>query len=224
MARVLVVEDDPQIANVVKDWLVAENHSVDLAMDGEEASYHLRVAKYDVVVLDWELPKLSGVEVCKKFRAGGGKTPVIMLTGKRDVTDRITGLDAGCDDYLAKPFDVGELSARIRALLRRPAEVVDNNLRVGKLLMETDKKRVFLDGKEVFLLPKELQVLEFFMRHPGQVFSAESIVTRVWPSDTEATTDVVKVHISRLRKRLDTPGSDSLFRTVHGLGYRLEEG
>lgn len=223
MARVLVVEDDPQIANVVKDWLIAENHSVDLVMDGEEASYYLRVAKYDVIVLDWDLPKLSGVEVCKSYRAGGGKTPVIMLTGKRDVSDRITGLDAGCDDYLAKPFDVGELSARIRALLRRPAEAVDNNLRVGRLMMETDKKRVFLDGKEVFLLPKELQVLEFFMRHPGQVFNAEAIVSRVWPADTEATPDVVKVHISRLRKRLDTAGSESLFRTVHGLGYRLEE-
>ncbi len=223
MARILVVEDNPEMGQSVKDWLQGENHSVDLACDGQEALYFLKGAQYDVVVLDWELPKVSGVDVCRQYRAMGGKTPVIMLTGKRDVEDRITGLDAGCDDYLAKPFVSGELSARIRALLRRPAPAaLDNNLRVGRLLMETDKKRVFLDGKEVYLLPKELQVLEFFMRHPGQVFSADAVVERVWPSDSEATADVIKVHISRLRKRLDSKGEESMFRTVHGLGYKLE--
>lgn len=223
MARILVVEDSPEVANSVKDWLTAENHSVDLATDGQEALYYLKGAEYDVVVLDWELPKLSGIEVCKQYRASGGKSPVIMLTGKRDVDDRITGLDAGCDDYLPKPFQSRELSARIRALLRRPAAMLEGNtLKVGKLMMETDKKRVFLDGKEVYLLPKELQVLEFFMRHPGQVFNAEAIVARVWPADSEATPDVIKVHVSRLRKRLDTKGEESMFRTVHGLGYKLE--
>jgi DNA-binding response OmpR family regulator len=223
VARILVVEDSPDIAASVKDWLIAENYAVDLAVDGGEALYYLKMNEYDVVVLDWELPKVSGVDVCKQFRASGGKTPVIMLTGKRDVEDRITGLDAGCDDYLAKPFVARELSARIRALLRRPAGIAaDNTLKVGRLLMETDKKRVFLDGKEIYLLPKELQVLEFFMRHPGQVFNAEAIVNRVWPSDSEATPDVIKVHVSRLRKRLDSPGQESVFRTLHGLGYKLE--
>ena len=222
MARILVVEDTAEIGAAVKDWLTAENYSVDLAVDGGEALYYLKMNEYDVIVLDWELPKVSGVDVCKQYRASGGKTPVIMLTGRRDVEDRITGLDAGCDDYLAKPFVAGELSARIRALLRRPAVMADSNLKVGRLLMETDKKRVFLDGKEVYLLPKELQVLEFFMRHPGQVFNAEAIVNRVWPSDSDATPDVIKVHVSRLRKRLDTPGQESVFRTLHGLGYKLE--
>ncbi|MBX9688101.1 MAG: response regulator transcription factor [Candidatus Obscuribacterales bacterium] len=222
MARVLVVEDNPEVAATVKDWLIAENHSVDLAVDGEEALYYLKVAQYDVVILDWELPKIQGPDVCKQYRARGGKTPVLMLTGRRETADRISGLDSGCDDYLGKPFDVGELSARIRALLRRPPVVIDNRLVVGRLLMETDKKRVFLDGKEIYLLPKELQVLEFFMRHPGEVLNAETIVSRVWPSDSESTPDVVKVHISRLRKRLDTGAGESMFRTVHGLGYKLE--
>lgn len=222
MARILVVEDSADIGKAVKDWLVAENHSVDLAVDGAEALYYLKMSEYDVVVLDWELPKVSGVDVCKQFRASGGKTPIIMLTGRREVEDRINGLDAGCDDYLNKPFASGELSARIRALLRRPAAVADSTLKVGRVVMETDKKRVFLDGKEIYLLPKEFQVLEFFMRHPGQVFNAEAIVNRVWPSDSEATPDVIKVHVSRLRKRLDSPGQDSVFRTLHGLGYKLE--
>lgn len=222
MARILVVEDSSDIANSLKEWLTAENYVVDLAGDGNEALYYLKMNEYDAVVLDWELPKVSGIEVCKQFRASGGKTPVLMLTGRRDVEDRISGLDAGCDDYLSKPFVAGELSARIRALLRRPAAMVDKTLRVGRIVMETDKKRVFLDGKEVYLLPKEMQVLEFFMKHPGQVFNAEVIVNRVWPSDSEATPDVIKVHVSRLRKRLDTPGQDSLFKTIHGLGYKLE--
>lgn len=222
MARILVVEDDSEIAGVVKDWLEAENYSVDLVIDGEEALYFLKSCQYDVVVLDWELPKVSGVEVCRRYRTGGGKTPIIMLTGRRDVQDRISGLDAGCDDYLPKPFEVSELSARIRALLRRPHAVLDNTLKVGALVMETDKKRVFLDGKEVYLLPKELQVLEFFMRHPGQVFSAEAIVTRVWPAESDASPDVVKVYINRLRKRLDSGSGESVFRTIHGLGYKLE--
>lgn len=223
MARILVVEDNPEVAGNVKEWLISENHSVDLAVDGNEALYYLKAAQYDIVVLDWELPKVSGIEVCKQFRSQGGKTPVIMLTGKHDIEDKITGLDAGCDDYLPKPFMCRELSARIRALLRRPAPVLNNTLSVGDLLMETDKKRVFLKGKEVYLLPKEMQMLEFFMRHPGQVFSAETIVERVWPSDSECTPDVVKVHVSRLRKRLDTQGQDSIFKTVHGMGYKLQE-
>ncbi len=222
MARVLVVEDSPDVAATVKDWLIAENHSVDLAEDGEQALYYLKMCQYDVVILDWELLKLHGVEVCRRYRERGGKTPILMLTARRELADRISGLDAGCDDYLGKPFEVGELSARIRALLRRPAALLNNRLVVGRLVMETDKKQVFLDSKEVYLLPKELQVLEFFMRHPGQVFNAETVVSRVWPSDSECTPDVVKVHISRLRKRLDSGGGESFFRTVHGLGYKLE--
>jgi DNA-binding response OmpR family regulator len=222
VARILLVEDNPVLATNTKEWLVADNHTVDHAEDGEQALYYLKVSQYDIVLLDWELPKYSGVEVCRQFRDRGGKTPILMLTGRRELDDRIGGLDAGCDDYLVKPFELGELSARIRALLRRPAQMLDNNLVVGRLMMETEKKRVFLDGKEIQLLPKELQLLEFFMRHPGVVFNAETIVSRVWPSDSESTTDVVKVHISRLRKRLDVGTGESVFRTIHGLGYKLE--
>lgn len=222
MAKILVVDDDTELAGLVQDFLVAENHSVDMVHDGREAADRLKFYQYDVVILDWDLPKLSGIETCKQFRASGGATPVIMLTGKKMVEDKITGLDAGADDYVTKPFEMGELSARIRALLRRPAAATGNILRARDLVLETDKVRLTRNGQEIYLVPKELALLEFLMRHPDYVFSSEALINRVWPSDSEASPDTVRTYINKIRKKLDREGEPSYLRTVHGLGYKLD--
>ena len=222
MAKILVVEDDRELAGVIEDWLKADNHSVDVAHDGRDASYRMRQYQYDLAILDWELPEMSGVEVCKKYRAGSGTMPVIMLTGRKATEDKISGLDAGADDYLTKPFELGELSARVRALLRRPSQFTGGTLKVRNLTLESETFRVTIDDKEVYLLPKEFALLEFLMRHPGQVFSSEALIERVWPSDSEASPDTVRTHLTRLRKKLDQEGQPPLFRTVHGMGYKLD--
>lgn len=222
MAKILVADDDTELRNVLSDWLSSENHAVDLAADGKEAEYLLSMFEYEVAVLDWEMPEVSGVELCKKIRSKQLSTAVIMLTGRRAFEDRISGLDSGADDYLTKPFDLGELSARIRALMRRPSTPASSMLKARDLVLDTDSKVLKRNDKVIDLQPKELALLEFFMRHPGKVFSAEAIVDRVWPSSSEASVDVVKVNINRLRKKIDLEGSESYIKTVHGLGYKLD--
>ncbi|HEY9784881.1 MAG TPA: response regulator transcription factor [Candidatus Obscuribacterales bacterium] len=222
MAKILLVEDDSEVADVVKDWLVDEHHVVDVVGSGAEALNRLRFDKYDVLVLDWGLPDLSGIEICKRFRSAGGQSPVLMLTGKSEISDKETGLDAGADDYLTKPFHPRELSARIRALLRRPAELKENVLKVGDIEVDPKGFRVTKAGQEVHLLPKEFALLEFLMRHPNQVFSPEALLDRVWSAESEASPDTVRVHITKLRSKLDSEGAPSLIRTLHRQGYKLE--
>jgi DNA-binding response OmpR family regulator len=222
MAKILVVEDDRELSGVIQDWLIAEKHSVDVVHDGREATDRLKYYQYDVAILDWELPHVSGVDICKTYRASGGTMPILMLTGRRAVESRIEGLDAGADDYLGKPFELSELSARLRALLRRPAQYGGKTLTVRSIVLETDTYRVTVDGKEVTLLPKEFALLEFLMRHPNQVFSSEALIDRVWPSDSEASPDTVRTYVNRLRKKLDVEGQSSAIRTIHGIGYKLD--
>lgn len=222
MAKILVVDDDKELSAVLFDWFKGENHSVDLVHDGKEASEQLQHFSYDIVILDWDLPLLAGVEVCRRFRARGGTTPVIMLTGKSGSPDKIQGLDAGADDYVTKPFDPGELSARVRAHLRRPQQRACKTMTARHVMLDSDTFKVLSNGEEVHLVPKEFALLEFLLRHPGQVFSAEALINRIWPSDTESSSDAIKTHINRLRKKLDIEGEKSLFRTVHGMGYKLD--
>ncbi len=222
MAKILVVDDDVELCSLIEDYLVSQNHSVDVMHDGEGAIESLRMNTYDVIILDWEMPKLTGIEVCKKYRSMKGETPVIMLTGKKMLDDKISGLDAGADDYVTKPFEIAEISARIRALLRRPAAVKSNILTARDLVLDTDRMCVHRAEEELYFVPKELALLEFFMRHPNHVFSSEALINRVWPSDSEASPDTVRTYINKLRKKIDKPGEDSIIRTVHGLGYRFE--
>lgn len=222
MSKILLVEDDKEVCDVVSDWLIDEHYTVDVVNSGSEAIERLRFDKYDVLIFDWQLPDLSGIEVCKRFRSKGGITPVLMLTGKGEIEDKEVGLDAGADDYLTKPFHPRELSARVRALLRRSGELKMNVLTCGDIVLDPQGFKVTKDGKDVSLLPKEFALLEFFLRHPNQVFSPEALLDRVWSAESEASPDTIRVHITKLRGKIDTDGQPSVIKTLHRQGYKLE--
>lgn len=224
MSKILLVEDEVDLSKQIKDWLHREHYLVETVDNGEIGYHQLRVSKYDLVILDWQLPGMSGIDICKKYRTAGGKSPVLMLTARSAVDDREAGLDAGADDYLCKPFHMKELSARIRALLRRAAgSPADNLLHLNDITLDPSARRVMKGGSEVKLEPKEFALLEFFMRNRNSVFSADALVDRVWESDTGISPDSIRTYIKVLRKKLDSPGSGSILTTVHGLGYRLED-
>jgi len=222
MAKILIVEDEADLAYPVKDWLMREQHLVEISDSGLDALDKLRVYKFDLIILDWMIPGMSGLEVCKHFRQSGGTTPVLMLTAKSQVIDKETGLDAGADDYLTKPFHLKELSARVRALLRRHMQSSDPVLKAGNVSVDTLARKVTVSGKEIHLVPREYSLLEFFMRHPNQVFSADALIDRIWASDTLACPDTIRTYIKLLRKKLGGASKDPVIRTIHGVGYKLE--
>lgn len=222
MAKILIVEDEDMLSDPIRIYLTMEHHLVEVVEDGLEAAERLKFYKYDLVIMDWVLPSLSGIDVCKQFRASGGTTPILMLTAKCQTQEKVSALDAGADDYLTKPFEVQEVSARVRALLRRPQSMAGNSLSARNVVMEPSTYKVTREGQEVQLLPKEFALLEFFMRHPNQVFSAEALLDRVWSSDSEASPETIRTYIKRLRQKIDTPGQNSMLSTVHGVGYKLD--
>lgn len=221
MAKVLLVEDDKNLSTTVVDWLSSERLVVESIDDGSQAIDFIASYNYDLIILDWQLPGWSGIEICQEIRKRGLHTPVLMLTAKNTVHEKTTGLDAGADDYLTKPFHMQELSARVRALLRRRPLVQDNVLVARDIVLDRTSGRVTKDGQEIHLVPKEFALLEFFMRHPNEVFSAEAIITRVWPADSEASSQSLRPYINRLRGKIESEGKTELLRTVHGMGYKL---
>lgn len=222
MAKILVVEDDEQLCELIRNLFVAERHTVETAMNGADAVQFLKMFKYDLIVLDLMLPGLMGMAVLSEYRARGGASPVLMLTAKSSVEEKEKGLDAGADDYLTKPFDPRELLARVRALLRRPQAVSAPEMQVGNLALHPRVAKAYKDGKEIKLLPKEFSLLELFMRYPNQVFSSEALLERVWSADSNASFDTVRTYIKTLRKKIDSPDGASIIRTVHGVGYCLD--
>lgn len=223
MAKILVVEDDVDLSCKVNDWLSFEQHLVEVVYDGREAYDRLRVYCYEVVVLDWDLPKMTGLEVCKQYRDQGGHTPILMLTGKDAIAEKEAGLDAGADDYLTKPFHLKELSARIRALLRRPVQsYTGSTIKLGELELDPLSRRVTRNGGEVILQPKEYALLEFFMRHPNEVFSPDALINRVWNSDSDVSADSIYTYMKMLRRKISPEAPGSIIKTVHGVGYKLE--
>lgn len=223
MAKILIVEDEADLAELVKNWLVKDHHLVEIADDGLEALIRMETNNYDVVILDIMLPSVNGMEICKRYRKSGGSAGIIMVTAKGHVDDKETGLDSGADDYMTKPFQLKELAARVRAVLRRNHGQAQDVMRFRDLEIDVNEFKVMKGGHEVHLLPKEFRLLEFFLRHPHQVFSAEDILSSVWESDTEALLDTVRGHITRVRKKLDTAGAPSIIATVYGVGYKLGE-
>lgn len=221
MTRILIVEDDSSLLDTMESWLTRQKYNVETIDNGEAAFERISSEPFDLIILDWELPGCSGMELLKKFRAAGGGTRVLMMTGKPRVEDRKEGLESGADDFLVKPFDLEELSARVRALMRRPAEFFGNVLNAAYLTLNPLSGTVTKNGKEIQIPPKERALLEFFMRHPGEVFSAESLLNHVWPTGSEATALTLRVCINSLRSKIDIEGSASIIENVHGVGYRL---
>jgi two-component system OmpR family response regulator len=223
MAKILFVEDDTNLAEMVNEWLTFEHHNVEVVNDGRDGLDRIRLAKYDLVILDRNLPRVDGVEICRAHRSDGGTTPIIMLTGMNAISDKETGLDTGADDYLTKPFSVKELSARIRALLRRSSHATSNVLKARNIVLDPIKHTISKDGVEVHLLPREFALLEFFMRHPGEVYSSEALLQRIWQTDSEASPDAVRTCLKRLRRKIDDSDNEdkSLIQTVPRVGYRM---
>lgn len=221
MAKILLVEDDKDLCAMIEDALVSQQHTVEMVHTGMDARDRLLTFNYDAVILDWNLPGLTGVSVLKELRERGNATPVIMLTGKSASEEKEIGLDTGADDYLTKPFSMRELQARIRALLRRPQGFTGTVLTAGDLTLDPVLRKVSRNGTELKLLPKEIALLEFFMRHKGQLFTAEAVLNRVWSSESEASPDSFRTCLKRLRQKIDQDGNESIIEYVHGLGYRL---
>jgi DNA-binding response OmpR family regulator len=222
MAKILVVEDERDLASLVQSWLKRDHHLVEMIDDGLTALRQLEMNRYDVIILDLMLPGMDGMEICRRFRRSSGTTPILMVTARDTIEDKEAGLDAGADDYLTKPFHLKELAARVRALLRRGSSKPGNVLKVRDVELDTNEYRCTKSGAEIHLLPKEFRLLEFLVRHPNQVFSAEDLLSSVWESDTPALLDTVRGHVKRLRKKLDSPGAPSMISTVYGLGYKVE--
>jgi DNA-binding response OmpR family regulator len=222
MAKILVVEDDKVLCEHIRSCLVFEANTVETANDGGEAWEFLRAYTFDVVVLDWDLPTISGLDLCKKLRASGVTSPVLMLTGKAGLQDKEAGLDSGADDYLTKPFHFKELSARLRALLRRPTSFVSEKIVVGDIALDTLKHRVLRDDVEVHLQPREFALLEFLMRHPNQIYGSKALLDAVWSSDSDVTEDIVRVYVKNIRRKISVEGKPCIIKTVHGLGYKVE--
>lgn len=221
--RILLVEDDVTIARLLKEGLEDELYAVDVVHDGNEG-YRTAVAdEYDVIILDIMLPGMNGYEVCRALRNDGNKTPILMLTARDAERDIVEGLDTGADDYLAKPFSFDVLLVRIRALLRRPNEKLEEILQVGDLKLDPSSKKVTRASQEINLTAKEYGVLEYLMRNKGKVLSKEQIISHVWDFDADVLPNNVELFIMFLRRKIDKPFKSKLIHTVSGFGYKLEE-
>jgi len=219
--RILLVEDDKKAARVLKKGLEEEGFVVDTASSGDEGEYLASISDYDLILLDWLLPGKAGIELCRDLRARGLSIPILMLTAKDAIADRIAGLNTGADDYLTKPFAFAELLARIRALLRRAETTRPAVLQVGDLALDPVTHRVTRGGVAVSLTTKEYAILEFLMQHAGEVVTRTQLGEHVWEAEHDNLTNLVDVHVSHLRKKIDRGAAAPLIHTVRGRGYRV---
>ncbi len=224
--RVLLVEDEAKVARALKEGLTAEGYSVLVAGTGEEAFFVLTTQAFDLLLLDLMLPGRSGLEILSALRQRDFRTPVLVLTAKDSIEDRVIGLDTGADDYLVKPFAFPELLARMRALLRRGRTDRTGKRKLADLELDPGARRVTRGGREIELTPKEFDLLEYLMRYQGQTVSREMLARDVWQVSARATPmdNVIDVHIARLRRKIDDPFAVSLLRTIRGVGFLLGEG
>jgi two-component system OmpR family response regulator len=221
--RVLVAEDDVRLADLLAESLTEAGWSADVVHDGR-AAYDLLLSDtgYDVVLLDWMLPGMDGVSVARRLRGFGVTTPILMLTARGDVRDRIDGLDAGADDYLPKPFDLDELLARLRALYRRSSHVGEAPVQVGDLVVDPTTRRVVRDGVEITLSAREFDILYLLASHAGRVVTRLTILDEVWDGETDLRSNVIDVHLAAIRAKIDKPFGTESITTLRGVGYRLE--
>jgi DNA-binding response OmpR family regulator len=220
--RILLVEDEPRMANVIAKGLREHSYAVDVAQDGDAGLYQTAINNYDVIVLDVLLPQRDGFEVCRELRRRGNATPVLMLTARAAIDDRITGFDAGADDYLTKPFSFRELLARIRALLRRDSQLRPDVLEIADLVVDSASHRVCRANRDVPLTAKEYALLEYLARRAGQLVSRSEIAAHVWDDSFDPFSNIIEVYINRLRKKIDGSHPVKLLHTRRGEGYILE--
>ncbi len=220
--RILVVDDDRRLCSVIKRGLLEETYAVDIAYDGEEGEYMAEVNPYDLIILDIMMPKKDGIEMCKELRSKRINTPILMLTAKDAVDDRVRGLDAGADDYMVKPFSFNELLARVRALLRREAITKSPEIKLGDLVLNTLTREVRRGDRTIELTTKEYVILEYFMRHPNVVVTRTMLEEHAWDYDFDSMSNLIDVYIRRLRRKLDDNENESVLQTVRGAGYRLK--
>lgn len=221
MAKILLIEDDLMLAKLICQQLRAQFHVVDLVLDGDSALDYLLCSDFDLAILDWELPGLSGPELCGQYREGGGGAPILFLTGKTDIEHKSQGFNAGADDYLCKPFDMQELILRIDSLMRRPAALKSESLSSGDLRVEPRSGRVRVEENEVRLQPKEMALLEFLMRNPDTIFDPANLLAHVWETDSDSSEIALRTCISNIRKKLGGADRKSVIESVHGRGYRF---
>ena len=222
--RILVVEDEPDLKEITAKRLKAEGYGVDTCDNGKDAQYYIEHTPYDLILLDVMLPGADGITVLKNIRKKGMKTPVLLLTARDSIEDRVTGLDNGADDYLTKPFAFDELLARIRVILRRRSNEASNRLVLGDLIMDLATHQVTRAGTEISLSAKEYAILEYMMHNKGMVLSRSRIEEHVWNYDFEGGSNVVDVYMRYLRKKIDAPFEKKLIHTVRGSGYVIKEG
>jgi DNA-binding response OmpR family regulator len=223
LVRVLVVEDDDVIGESLKNSLQKEGYTVDWAQDGEDGLWQAKAGSYSIIILDVMMPKRDGWSVCQAIRDAKIKTPILMLTARDGIPDRVKGLDLGADDYLVKPFDFSELMARVRALLRRDKATKTTTIKVFDLEIDTVGKLVRRNGETIHLTPREYSLLEALARNLGRTLSRETIIDRVW-DDEESLSNTVNFHVTSLRKKIDAGRERSVIETVHGFGYRISGG
>lgn len=221
--RILLVEDERRLSNVIKKGLVEDGFAVDTAFDGEEGQYMAESESYDLILLDVMLPKVDGITVAKNIRKKGHKTPILMLTAKSAVEDKVMGLDSGADDYMTKPFSFLELRSRIRALIRRTGQDSATTLTIANLAVDPLKHTVERDSKHITLTPKEFAILEFLLHHKNEVVTRTMITEHVWDYNFDGMSNVVDVFLANLRKKIDKNTSKKLIHTIHGVGYKISE-
>jgi len=223
--RILIVEDEPKIAQAIKRGLAQEGFSADIVEDGDSAVSYGSSSEYDLILLDWMIPgSFDGPAVCAELRKDKVKTPILMRTAKGQIRDRVTGLNGGADDYMQKPFSFDELVARIHALLRRPAGLLDTDLKVGKLVLNSASKQVTYGKHEVQLTAKEFNLLEYLMRNQERVISKDELIEHIWSDDDDILPNTVEVYIGYLRNKIDKPFEVDFIKTIRGFGYRVSPG
>src|SRR3989344_2048 len=221
--RILLVEDERRLSSIIKKGLVEDGYAVDAAFDGEEGQFMAESESYDLVILDVMLPKRDGITVCKNLRAKPIKTPILILTAKSAVEDKVMGLDAGSDDYMTKPFSFLELRSRVRALIRRSSQDTKTTLTIADVVVDPLKHSVERGGRNITLTPKEFAILEFLLHHKNEVVTRTMITEHVWDYNFDGMSNVVDVFLANLRKKIDKNTTKKLIHTIHGVGYKISE-
>jgi len=222
MAKLLLAEDDRGLGETIVDCLENESYIVDWECDGLSALEYLKAYEYDAVILDWELPGMTGPQICDAYRKRGGQSPILFLTQRATIEDKVTGFQAGADDYLPKPFSMIELCIRLRALLKRPKATVEAVLHVDDLELHLSTHEFYRGGRLIKLSPLEFSLMEFFMKNQGTVFSGDAILDRVWPASSNRSPDTLRTCMRRLRLKIYKEDEPSAIRTVHGVGYKFQ--